>query len=75
MNQCTLILTHLQMGKTLTQKDAIRLFGCYRLGARIMDLRQAGHNIITLWEKNHGHGQHARYALVSASNDNQEGAA
>ena len=75
MNQCTLILTHLQMGKTLTQADAIRLFGCYRLGARILELREEGYNIITLHEKNHGRGHHARYVLVPASNDNQEGAA
>lgn len=75
MNQCTLILTHLQMGKTLTQADAIRLFGCYRLGARILELREEGYNIITLHEKNHGRGHHARYVLVPASNDSQDGAA
>lgn len=45
MNQEDAILKHLQQGNTLTPLDALRLFGCLRLGARIWDLRQKGHNV------------------------------
>tara|TARA_Y100000310_G_scaffold29304_1_gene27805 strand:- start:1521 stop:1730 length:210 start_codon:yes stop_codon:yes gene_type:complete len=39
------ILAHLRAGKSITGMDALRLFGCSRLAARILDLRQAGHPI------------------------------
>lgn len=39
------ILAHLQSGKRLTGLDALSLFGCFRLGARIYDLKQDGHAI------------------------------
>lgn len=39
------ILAHLRRGKPITSMDALRLFGCSRLAARILDLRQAGHPI------------------------------
>lgn len=45
MNQEEAILKHLQQGNTLTPLEALRLFGCLRLGARIWDLRQKGHNV------------------------------
>lgn len=43
--QCQEILAWLEQGKPLTQMMAIDKFGCMRLGARIHDLRNAGHNI------------------------------
>jgi len=33
------IFAHLKSGKTLTPLEALRLFGCLRLGARIFELR------------------------------------
>jgi hypothetical protein len=39
------ILEYLQGGAALTPLDALRLFGCMRLGARIWDLRRKGYNI------------------------------
>lgn len=39
------ILAHLKKGRTLTPLDALSRFGCLRLGARVYDLRTAGHNI------------------------------
>lgn len=39
------ILEHLQSGNAITPMDALKLFGCFRLGARIWDLEQAGHKI------------------------------
>lgn len=44
-SQNAAILDYLQDGLTITQADAINLFGCYRLSARIYDLRKAGFEI------------------------------
>lgn len=41
------ILLHLQSGKSITPIEALSLFGCFRLGARIFQLRELGYNIIT----------------------------
>jgi hypothetical protein len=41
------ILAHLRSGKSITPLEALNLFGCFRLGARIYDLKKAGHNIVT----------------------------
>ena len=41
------ILNHLESGKTITPIDALNLFGCFRLGARIHDLKSEGHDIKT----------------------------
>ena len=39
------ILAHLKKGKTITPLEALKLFGCFRLAARIHDLRMDGHDI------------------------------
>ena len=41
------ILQYLQAGYALTQLDALRMFGCARLAARINDLRMRGAWILT----------------------------
>lgn len=45
--QNTHILKALEEGARLTPIDALRRFGCFRLGARIADLKKAGHKIVT----------------------------
>jgi hypothetical protein len=45
MTQKNAIFHHLKSGARLTPIEALKRFGCYRLGARIWDLRQAGHTI------------------------------
>ena len=40
------VLKYLQSGKKLTPIDALNMFGCFRLGARICELRQKGYSII-----------------------------
>ena len=45
MSQSNLILTYLQEGNSISPLEALHKFGCFRLGARIWDLRRAGHNI------------------------------
>lgn len=41
------ILKYLQTGKTLTPITALDRFQCFRLAARISDLRKEGHTIYT----------------------------
>lgn len=43
--QCQKILTHLKSGDSITPIGALSEFGCFRLGARIYDLKQQGHPI------------------------------
>ena len=47
MTQTQQILNHLKQGNTLTPIEALNLFGCFRLGARIYDLKDMGYNIET----------------------------
>ena len=59
------VLDHLKQGETISQAEAIDLFGCYRLSAVILKLRDAGYDIVTHRERNYsGIGSHARYELI-----------
>lgn len=66
MSQKKQILNYLKTNKRgLTPLDAWKKFHCYRLGARIHDLRAEGHDIRTDLEDNvNGEGRHARYFLM-----------
>jgi hypothetical protein len=44
-SQVKKILAWLMSGRDLTSLDALRLFGCFRLAARIKDLEKSGHVI------------------------------
>lgn len=63
-SQEKLILRYLQTHKRgITPMDALGKFGCYRLSARICDLRQKGHDIETYWEEEeYEDGTKKRYA-------------
>lgn len=39
------ILEHLSLGRTITSLEALLLFVCFRLAARISDIRSKGHTI------------------------------
>lgn len=57
------ILNWLKTGASLTPWDALQMFGCFRLAARIHDLRERGHNIeMEMVEKENGR-KYARYWL------------
>jgi Helix-turn-helix domain len=45
MSQKDAILTYLVYGDPIDAPTALRLFRCYRLAARIYELRRAGHLI------------------------------
>lgn len=42
MTQCERILRHMRDYGSITQAEAVTEYGCYRLGARIWDLKAAG---------------------------------
>jgi hypothetical protein len=56
------IKQHLLSGKSITPLDALQKYGCFRLAARIDDLRKTGLDIETLTEKRNGK-QYASYVL------------
>lgn len=43
--QASRILRHLEAGKSITPLDALQKWGCFRLGARIWDLKRMGYRI------------------------------
>jgi uncharacterized small protein (DUF1192 family) len=46
-SQTALIKGWLLNGHSITQLDALNMFGCFRLSARIANLRDEGMNVIT----------------------------
>jgi len=61
--QSKAILAHLQQGNTLTCIEALNNFGCFRLPARILDLKKKGHNIVSKMIKLPNDKRIARYSL------------
>jgi hypothetical protein len=41
------ILNHLQQRGSITPFEALQMYGCLRLGARVCDLRKEGYPILT----------------------------
>lgn len=73
MTQCERILRHLQDYGSITKAEAVTEYGCYRLGARIWDLKAKGVLIKseTVTGKNR-YGERrsfARYSLAEGGND------
>jgi len=62
--QTSMILEHLKAGKDITPAEALHGFGCYRLAARIQDLRDSGHIIHTEMDKAPNGKRFARYRLI-----------
>ena len=62
MSQCDEVLRRLKRGP-LTPAEAFTELGVYRLAARINNLRDAGHNIVTDWQETNGK-RYARYRLI-----------
>lgn len=62
MTQTETILAHLKNGRSITPIDALRDYGCFRLAARIKELRDSGHDVQTAWDTD-GEKRWARYSL------------
>jgi hypothetical protein len=63
MTQNDAIRAHLESGKSITPLDALRDYGCFRLAARIDDLRNQGLCITTEFEMRNGK-KYASYRLI-----------
>lgn len=63
MSQKQQILAHLKNGQTLTAISALSLYGCFRLSARINELRQSGHDIESKFVTRNGK-KFSRYKLI-----------
>ena len=63
MSQNKQIADYLNKGKKLTTLDALNKFGCFRLAARIADLRASGMNIVTNKLKLDNTRQVAQYSI------------
>ena len=57
------ILWHLERRGSITPIEALNELGCFRLAARIEELRRAGHGIKTIIEKRKGK-RYARYVYA-----------
>ncbi len=62
MTQTDVIRSHLINGNSLTPIDALQQFGCFRLAARIDELRKQGLDIETIKERRNGKS-YARYQI------------
>lgn len=72
MTQCERILRHLRDYGSITQAEAVTEYGCYRLGARIWDLRAQGVPIKseTVTGKNR-YGERTCFARYSLEHSNE----
>jgi hypothetical protein len=43
------ILEYMRAGNKITPLEALDLFGCLRLGGRIFELKEEGHNVLDEW--------------------------
>lgn len=68
LTQCDEVLRHLESGRSITPREASRLYGIERLGARIYELRCQGHQItsqmVKVRRRNGGHTRVASYSLI-----------
>jgi hypothetical protein len=64
MNTTNKIAKLLEKGRTITPIQALRDFGCFRLGARIHDLRSAGMRIETMQHRTETGKIVAKYKLA-----------
>ena len=63
MTQADSILAHLKRKGTITPQEALLQHSCMRLAARVWDLRNAGHNIVTDIVETSSGARVARYWL------------
>lgn len=66
MTQTERILVHLKKGRPISPLQALRRFGCLRLGARIWDLRRDGYRIDRKMVRR-GKKHWAEYRMASAT--------
>ena len=65
MSQNDLIFLHLKSGKSITPLEALNLYGCFRLSARIKDLKNEGHIINCELVEGENGKRFASYTMVN----------
>ena len=60
--QTDAIFDHLKRFGSITAQAALREHGCFRLAARIKELREAGHQIDTIYITKRARGEVVRFA-------------
>jgi len=67
MSHNAAILSHLKSGRTITPLDALKLYGCMRLAARVHDLRMQGNDIVGRKKALKNGKKVAEYILITRS--------
>ena len=63
MSQVDRVMEYMERRGSITQAEAIEAFGCYRLGARIADLKERGVAVGRIMEEGQNRfGERTRYA-------------
>jgi len=65
MSQTQAILGYLQRGRTIDPQVALRLFGSFRLAARIKELKEVGYRISKEMVQARNGQRFARYRLAA----------
>ena len=66
MAQNDMVLGYLQKGNSLTPLEALEKFNCFRLAARVHDLRNSGHNIVATDYETPAGKRVAKYSLKAS---------
>lgn len=66
------IRAHLEAGHSITPLEALRLFGCLRLSARIYDLKGDGLTIVAVPTPIDGNRTVATYRLVNSTPERRD---
>jgi hypothetical protein len=65
VSQTLALQRYLAKGRSITPMDALKLFGCFRLGARIYDLKRSGWKIAKSTVERNGK-RFAQYRMVKS---------
>ena len=63
-----MILAYLIRGNSITPLEALKMFGSFRLGAVVFELKKEGHNIVTRMVSN-GTSHFASYKIEERTKD------
>lgn len=69
--QAEQILAALKQGRKITALDALNEFGCMRLGARVLELKDKGHDIRDEWVKT-GKGKQVKRYFIDRESDQSD---
>lgn len=64
-SQTQIILRHMQVVGAITPLEALKHYGCFRLGARIYNLKEKGYQIASELIKTETGKRVARYSLLT----------